>query len=115
MQFDQYTITLLISNPDGPDLDEEAAAKLQDAHMAHIADLHKAGHLLVAGPLFDDRLRGLSILKLDADRALELEKGDPAVRAGVYTIQAIPWVVPSGAMTFAPSDLPRSMAQAQGE
>jgi uncharacterized protein YciI len=115
MQFDQYTITLLIRNPDGPKLDEAEAAKLQDAHMAHIADLHEAGHLLIAGPLFDERLCGLSILKVGTDQAWELEKDDPAVTAGMYTIQAIPWVVPGGAMTFAPVDLPRSMAQAQGD
>ena len=51
MEFDRYTIALLILRPDAPDLDEEAAAALQDAHMAHLADLHEAGHLLAAGPL----------------------------------------------------------------
>jgi uncharacterized protein len=115
MQFDHYTITLLIRNPEGPDLDEQAAAGLQDAHMAHLADLHEAGHLLAAGPLFDDDYRGLSILDVEPSRTRELKEHDPAVRAGVYTILAIPWMVPGGAMTFAPARFPRSMTEAQGD
>ena len=51
LEFDRYTIALLILRPDAPQLDEEAAAALQDAHLAHLADfLHEAGHLLAAGP-----------------------------------------------------------------
>ena len=46
LEFDRYTIALLILRPDAPQLDEEAAAALQDAHLAHLADLHEAGHLL---------------------------------------------------------------------
>jgi uncharacterized protein len=115
MQFDHYTITLLIRNPDGPDLDEQAAARLQDAHMAHLADLHEAGHLLVAGPLRDNDYRGLSILNVEPEQALELKEQDPAVRAGVHTIVAIPWMIPAGAISFAPARFPRSIAEAQGE
>ncbi len=113
MQFDRYTITLLMLNPAGPSLDDEAAAALQDAHMSHLADLHAASHLLVAGPLFDDHYRGLSILGLEPDRALALENEDPAVQAGVYTIKAIPWLVPGGAMSFTPARFPRSIAEAE--
>jgi uncharacterized protein len=54
VEFDRYTIALLILRPDAPELDEEAAAELQDAHMAHLADLHEQGHLLAAGPLSDE-------------------------------------------------------------
>ena len=66
LEFDRYTIALLILRPDAPQLDEEAAAALQDAHLAHLADLHEAGHLLAAGPLSDEKFRGLSILNVDA-------------------------------------------------
>jgi uncharacterized protein YciI len=115
VRFDRYTITLLIRNPDGPQLDDEAAAALQDAHMGHLAGLHDAGDLLVAGPLLGDPYRGLSILRVDPDRARELKERDPAVRAGVYTITAIPWMVPAGAMQFAPARFPRSVAEAQAD
>ena len=41
MEFDSYTIALLVKNPDAPELDEAKAAELQDAHMAHLADLQR--------------------------------------------------------------------------
>jgi uncharacterized protein YciI len=115
MRFDRFTVTLLILRSDAPDLDEEAEAALQDAHMAHLADLHAAGHLLAAGPLLgapDRAFRGLSILNVEPERAIALKEEDPAVRAGRYRIEAFPWVVPAGAMTFAPARFPRSMAEA---
>jgi uncharacterized protein len=114
MQFDRYTITLLVLRPDAPDLDRPAEEALQDAHMAHLADLHEAGHLLAAGPLLgapDRRFRGLSILNVDPERARALKEEDPAVRAGLYSIEAYPWVVPAGAMVFSPARFPRSMAE----
>src|SRR5437660_9369260 len=116
MQFDRFTITLLVLRPDAPELAGAAADALQDAHMAHLADLHEAGHLLAAGPLLGDpdrRFRGLSILNVDPERARALKEDDPAVRAGLYTIEAYPWIVPGGAMAFSPARFPRSMADAR--
>ena len=115
MQFDRYTITLLIKPQDAPHLDEQAAAALQDAHMSHLADLHETGQLLAAGPLFDEDYRGLSILNVDPDQARDLKERDPAVRAGLYTIRAIPWIVPGGAIAFSPARFPRSMAEANSD
>jgi uncharacterized protein len=113
MQFDSFTITLLVQRADGPELDKEEKDALQDAHMAHLAELHEAGHLLAAGPLLGDpELRGLSILKVPPDQARALKEADPAVQAGVYSIRVIPWVVPAGAMAFSPTRFPRSIAEA---
>jgi hypothetical protein len=39
MNFDQFTIVLLILRPDAPVLDEQAESALQDAHMAFLARL----------------------------------------------------------------------------
>src|SRR5207249_6254877 len=39
MEFDRYTIALLILRPDAPDLDEEAAAALQDRSEEHTSEL----------------------------------------------------------------------------
>ena len=115
MQFDHLTVSLLILRPDAPELDEEAAAALQDAHLAHLADLHEAGHLLAAGPLSDEEFRGLSILSVEPDRARELKEQDPAVQIGRFAVKVIPWMVPAGAMTFSPARFPRSMAEATSE
>jgi uncharacterized protein YciI len=115
VNFDRYTIALLIRRPDAPALDAAEAAALQDAHMSHLADLHGAGHLLAAGPLFDDDYRGLSILNVAPEQARELKEQDAAVRAGLYTIKTIPWMIPGGAMAFSPVRFPRSMAEASGD
>jgi uncharacterized protein len=112
LQFDQYTIALLILRPDAPELDDEAAAALQDAHMAHLADLHEAGHLLAAGPLSDEKFRGLSILNVEPERARELKEQDPAVQIGRFSVKVMPWMVPAGAMAFSPTRFPRSVAEA---
>ena len=112
MQFDHYTIVLLILRPDAPELDDEAAAALQDAHMAHLADLHEAGILLAAGPLSDEKFRGLTILNVEPERARDLKEQDPAVQIGRFSIKVMPWMVPAGAMTFSPTRFPRSVAEA---
>jgi uncharacterized protein YciI len=111
VEFDHYTIALLILRPDAPQLDEEAAAALQDAHMSHLADLHEAGHLLAAGPLSDEKFRGLSILNVEPERARELKEQDPAVQIGRFSVEVIPWMVPAGAMSFSPTRFPRSVAE----
>jgi len=114
MEFDHFTVALLVLRDDAPELDEEAATALQDAHLAHLAELHEAGHLLAAGPLSDERLRGLSILSVDPERARELKDADPAVRAGRFSVQLIPWMVPAGALAYSRTRFPHSVAEATG-
>jgi uncharacterized protein YciI len=110
VDFDHFSAALLVLRDDAPELDDATAAALQDAHMAHLADLHEAGHLLAAGPLIDDRFRGLSILNVDVDEARRLKEQDPAVQAGRFRVLVMPWMVPAGAMSFAPTRFPRSRA-----
>jgi uncharacterized protein YciI len=112
VQFDRLTIVLAMLRPDAPELDDEAADALQNAHMAFLADLHEAGHLLAGGPLDDPEYRGLSIMKVDPEGALELRGRDPAVLAGRLSLKAIPWTVPDGAVHFTPTRFPRSIADA---
>jgi uncharacterized protein YciI len=114
VQLDRFSIALLILRPDAPALDDEAAARLQDAHMAHLAELHEAGYLLAAGPLLDEKFRGLSILNVEPDRARELKEADPAVRAGRFSVKVIPWIVPRGAVSFSLTRFPRSMSEVAG-
>ena len=112
MEFETYTVALLVTNPDAPELDDSEAARLQDAHLNHLADLHEAGHLLAVGPLTDPdgELRGLSILKVDPERARELKEADPALQAGVFLLRVMPWNIPAGLLQFTPARVPRSMA-----
>jgi uncharacterized protein YciI len=112
MEFDSYTIVLLVRNPDGPKLKGDEANAMQDSHLAHLAHLADAGHLLAAGPLRDDKYVGLSILNVPTEEALALKAPDPAVRAGLYVLQAMPWQVPAGAIAFQRTRFPRSIAEA---
>ena len=116
MEFEQYTIALLVTPEEPPALSEDEAARLQDAHLNHLADLHEAGHLLAVGPLADPdgELRGLSLLCVDPDRARELKEADPAIQAGAFLLRVLPWSVPAGAMRFTPTFLPRSLADVRG-
>jgi uncharacterized protein YciI len=117
MKFDHYTISLLLLNPDVPEMSEEVLDELQDQHLAHLADLHSAGLLLAAGPLPgepDRYFRGLSVWSAEPDRVRELvaEHPDPAVAVGRFTQVVIPWMVPAGLVHFERGRLPRSMAEA---
>jgi uncharacterized protein len=116
MDFDQFTIALLVLRDDAPVLTPEEEAELQDAHMSYLADLHDAGQLHAAGPLLDPNSanRGLMILSVSVPEALALAEHDPAVRAGRLRVVPYPWLVPGGAVAFAPTKFPRSMAEAGG-
>ena len=74
--------------------------------------------LLAAGPLLGEpgrAFRGLSILAADPDLARVLKEQDPAVRAGMFRVECLPWLIPAGAVTFARTRFPRSMAEAAGD
>jgi uncharacterized protein YciI len=114
MKFDEYTVVLLMLRPDAPELDEAAARALQDAHLAHLAELHAAGKLVAAGPLRDEHYRGLSILNVGVEEARALKEADPAVRAGRFSIHVMRWNLPAGAIHFTPTRFPRSTAEALG-
>jgi uncharacterized protein len=114
MEFEQYTVALLVTGAEPPELTDAEAVELQNAHMSHLADLHEAGHLLAAGPVAGGGVRGLSILAVPPEQALELKQADPAVRAGVFDVQVLAWRTPAGLVSFTPGRLPRSVAEARG-
>jgi uncharacterized protein YciI len=111
LEFDEFTIALLVSGP------TPNTAVYQDAHLAHLASLHDSGSLLAGGPLSDPagELRGLSILSVPVDEARRLKEADEAVRAGVFSVRAMPWRIPAGAMSFSGTFFPRSMRDVTGE
>ena len=113
--FDPVTLVFLVRPPDAPELSDDEAAALQDAHLAHQAALAEQGHVLVAGPLTDqddEGMRGICVLTVGPDRARELYSHDPAVRAGRLAIRVATWLVPAGGARFTAVRLPRSMAEA---
>ena len=113
MNFDQFTVALLILRAEAPKLSEKEENALQDAHIAHLAKLHDEGILLAAGPILGSpnrELRGLSIFRGSLDGVKARADQDPGVLAGRYTHQFFPWIVPGGAMNFSPARFPRSMS-----
>jgi uncharacterized protein len=115
MKFDQHTLVLLVRPEDAPELSEQEADALQDAHLAFRADLREQGYLVAGGPLLDqddENLRGVSVMSVDPETARELCSADPAVRAGRLAVQVMTWMVPAGNIQFEKVSAPRSVAEA---
>ena len=118
MEFDQFSLVLLLTGPQDDEIDEKRRAEIQDAHLNHLATLHEAGKLIGAGPLVGGAqtgFRGATILKVSADEALSLCEQDPAVQAGVFEVRVLPWLVPAGAVQYSRTRFPHSSAEAQSD
>ncbi|HEY2371244.1 MAG TPA: YciI family protein [Gaiellaceae bacterium] len=115
MEFDHFSLVLLETNPAAPKLDEVTSVRVFDAHLAHLAAGHDAGHMIGAGPARDGAaLRGLCLTTLPPDDARAWSQTDPAVQAGVFTVRVVPWQVPAGAVAHADARFPHSVAEASG-
>jgi uncharacterized protein YciI len=115
MKFDQHTLVLLVRPPDAPELTEEEADALQDAHLAFRATLRDQGYLLAGGPLLnqdDENLRGISVWSTDPETARTLSTADPAVQAGRLAVQVMTWLVPTNNIHFTQVPAPRSTTDA---
>lgn len=114
MNFDKFSIALLILRSDAPKLSESEENTLQDAHMAYLAKLHDEGHLLAAGPILgtqDRSLRGLSIFRGSPEEAKLLADKDPGIVQGKFRHELFPWIVPGGAVSFTPTRFPKAMSE----
>jgi uncharacterized protein len=115
VEFDRYTVVLLLTPGNPPELSDEATDALQDAHLKYLGELHESGHLLAAGPLPGEpgrRFRGISIFRGEPDEVRQLAERDPAVQAGWFELEVLPWMVPGGAISFTSTRLPHSVAEA---
>ena len=117
MDFDSYTVVLLLRADDAPEFTEARRDALQDEHMAFLAGLHRGGQLVATGPVRDpdSDVRGISLLRVGVEEALRLKSEDPAVRAGLFRLRVLPWTVPAGVLQAGPGTLPRSIAEALGQ
>lgn len=115
MEFDRFTLTLLVRRPDAPKLDSKAEGRIQDAHLAHLARLHDEGRLLAAGPLLagpERSIRGVIIFRGSPEELRACALADPWVQAGYLEYQFYPWMVPAGAVQFSHTRFPRSSVEA---
>ena len=116
MDFDRFTLALLVRRPSSPTLDSGSEARLQDAHLAYLADLHDKGQLLAAGPVLsgpDRSIRGVIIFRGSPEELTACATEDPWVKAGYLEYQFYPWMVPAGAVRFSHTRFPRTSADAE--
>lgn len=93
----QYFIAFLKKGPNR-DRSEEAAAKLQEQHMAHLGKMYELGYADISGPFGDDGdIRGITIYNVPTLKMADsLANLDPAVQAGSLMIEVHPWWAAKG-------------------
>jgi uncharacterized protein YciI len=117
VDFDTFGIVLLLTGPNTASPPGGEPDPIQDAHLAHLAELHEAGHLMAAGPFrIDDlpQIRGIAVFTTDQHTAAKLMADDPAVRAGRFVVAKGEWTSPADAIRAGSGRLPRSVADAIG-
>jgi uncharacterized protein YciI len=91
-----YQMVFLKKGPNAPPATPEAQKKMQDDHLAALADLNRKRVNLLYGPVLEDvELRGIAILDVPtAAAATQAFADDPFVKAGVMTVEVRPWYGP---------------------
>ena len=77
---------------------EEEAAMLQEAHLAHLARMYKEGYADLIGPFGDNgNIRGITVYNVPTLKMADsLAHLDPMVKAGRLEIEIHPWWVAKG-------------------
>ena len=93
----QYFIAFLKSGPNRNQSEEEAA-KLQEAHLAHLGRMYDEGYADISGPFGDDgEIRGITIYSTPTLKMADsLANLDPMVKAGRLVIEVHPWWAAKG-------------------
>jgi uncharacterized protein YciI len=103
MELEPYAFVLLRRPVTAPARSEDELERIQAQHLAHLADLGRAGKLLAAGPLSDqpdESLRGLCFFATSVEEARDLAAQDPAVRAGRLEAEVMTWWAEKGSVSF---------------
>ncbi len=95
-----YYIVLLRRGPKWTSAVTPETSAVSKAHMDNIDRLTKSGQMLVAGPFLDQNgdkaLTGMFILRVSsANEAKSLAESDPAVKAGRFIYEILPWLGPA--------------------
>jgi uncharacterized protein YciI len=102
VEFDRYALVILRTDKDWP---KEKAAReaLFRQHLGHLQAMARAGKFVVAGPLGDQddkTARGIGLWRTSLEEARRLSSDDPAVKAGVFKVEAMTWSTEKGALAF---------------
>jgi uncharacterized protein YciI len=92
----QYVIAFLKKGPNRSQ-DSTQRAEIQKAHLKNIMHLAKKGKLIIAGPFLDNTdIRGIFIFNVESIKEAEkLTESDPAVKAGVLSMELHLWYGPA--------------------
>lgn len=79
---------------------EEDASKIQQQHLAYLADLYKKEIIVLNGPGGDGgAIKGFSLYAVATkEEAITLANEDPAVKAGRLIVEALPWWLAKGSV-----------------
>lgn len=93
----QYFIVFIKKGPK-KSANQEEAQRIQAQHLEYLGSLFEKGYICMNGPFGDDGdIRGATIYRVaNAEEALKLAGGDPAVKAGIFTLEAHPWWLARG-------------------
>lgn len=93
----QYFIAFLKRGPIRGQ-NEEEAADLQKAHLAHLGKMYELGYADISGPFGDDGdIRGITIYNVPTQKMADsLANADPMVKAGRLEIEIHPWWAAKG-------------------
>ena len=87
-------VLVILKTGENKTTDKEELNKLFRGHMENIQRLVKEGKLIVAGPFGENNLtwRGLFIFDVKTvEEARELVQTDPAIKAGIFDVDLVPW------------------------
>ncbi len=90
----QYVLAILKTGPQDATIKGDERKKLFAGHFANMGRLAEEGKLAVAGPFGknDKTFRGLFILNAaSVEEAREFASSDPAIEAGIFVVDYIPW------------------------
>jgi uncharacterized protein len=99
-----YQVVILHRGPAWSPAQTPETAALFAGHMAHLQRQTAAGKLVLAGPFTvaaegapADAAAGLCVYAVEtAEEARALAEQDPAVKAGRFTLEVLPWYGPAG-------------------
>ena len=93
-----YQLVMLKKGPAAATLGTPEGQKIAKEHVAFLYELAAEGTNMAAGPFTDGgEIQGILIVKAPtAEKALEIESADPAVKAGLFVMEAAPFLSPEG-------------------
>ena len=109
-----YVLAILKTGPNDTSVKGDERKNAFEGHMANIGRLADEGKLAVAGPFGknDKTFRGLFIFNVATiEDAQKLAETDPAIKAGIFVVDYIPWF--GSASLMATSDIHKKISKSK--